>query len=450
MDSNRPLSYPKPVPASASVAVGAPTAIDDILVPDTVPEPSEQPEGAVNKGWQWPWTHKSVEEKVQQNYVNKFSGKVTLRRFHRHYHPARDPESWEEYLPNVSKQDTADGKAEAIGGRSGTVLKRDGKYLYVNKFHQLYHKFDDVAVYLSPTRVVPRRLVVQATNDVLKNHLHTGDWIRAKVSGNVPFVLDVAEWALRPWNRRGVLPKVDTFFRILLTALPIQIILALPWISSWDEEDVNDSYTDYPGFHWNWPKYAVNPLDMRPPEDSTSQDGLPDRVDYKRRTQRPLKLVIKKGGKWAVHDNKDEEYFPAYVFISWEWDQFGGADGLPRVQRMAEEIAESEGCSAYWLDKLCIIQDDSSETDHDIYTMCDIVRGARRVAIVLVNGTKESRQSWGRRMWTLPEGLLAPGESVLVCHRDSQGLLQRDIQHKVEMTGRLVSPPPMLSVDSPI
>jgi hypothetical protein len=46
--------------------------------------------------------------------------------------------------------------------------------------------------------------------------------------------------------------------------------------------------------------------------------------------------------------------------------------------------------------------------------MCDAIRGSQFVALLLPDEQPHRKLDWGRRMWTLPEGLLAPGK-LQVC-----------------------------------
>lgn len=376
-------------------------------------------------------------DKAHLNYNKRFSGKWALSMRGWIRHPSRK---------EVANQDPESGESSSttsVGDEAGpgAVVKRaDGKYAYVNEFHQESYKFDDVAVYLSPTRSAPRRLVVQATKHVLKNpqHRDAGDWIRTRVSGNVPLVLFLAEWALAPLERKGIQHKLHCFARMLLTAIPIQMMMAIPGLGAWDDDEVTESYTDFHGYHWDWPEYAVNALDMRPGTNSAGKAAI-GALDYRRRSQRPRKLIVRADdGVWATRDYRDDDgECPSYVFISYVWSQFPGDDGKARIRRIAAQIAEAEGCAAYWLDQECAVQHAGSETDYDVYTMADTIRGSSKVAIVLADDSPKSRQDWGCRMWTLPEGLLAPGEGLLVCYEDAQGALQRQLRRKIELTGRL-------------
>lgn len=201
----------------------------------------------------WKWGKSTFEEQKAKHVAKQFNGK---RGFNGHwfYRPTKESE-------------TAFDKA--------AVLESDdkGRYIYRNQLGQQYHKYDDVATYLSPTNYVPKRLVVQGAEYVKHTPAKTGDWRRTKIKGSVPTVLKIAEWALSPSNRYktghiSFLGRVESIFRTLTVGLPLQVMLSLPTTASWDDGTVEDNYTDWPGYHWKWPKHAINPLDMRPAPNS--------------------------------------------------------------------------------------------------------------------------------------------------------------------------------------
>lgn len=152
---------------------------------------------------------------------------------------------------------------------------------------------------------------------------------------------------------------------------------------------------------------------------------------------RPQRIVVKKGDEWVLVDAKQ---YPSvrYVFISYQWKQFqtlpGGEADQDKILRMARQIATIKGYKAYWLDIQCITPENGLDKDHDVYTMCDIVRSSALVTILLNEDTEQARVNWGSRLWTLPEGMLAPGDSVVWCHESSPGTLHHDEVHKIEMT----------------
>lgn len=211
----------------------------------------------------------------------------------------------------------------------------------------------------------------------------------------------------------------------------------------------------------DWPKYATNILDEAP-----GPDGRPNRRAYhaednRRRAKGPEKIVMRVGDtdEWVLRDATDH---PAmrYVFISYSWNQFllperdeegyQKKDGA-RIRKMAQEITVAKGYHAYWLDDQCMAapapgQKRSLDLDYDVYTMCDVVRGSALVAILLGEDTQQARRGWGARLWTLPEGMLAPGDTLTWCHRAADGALRHEEVHKIEMTLTFWTPTEELSL----
>jgi len=400
------------------------------LVPSscgTSPEPGSGPAEPAKHGWLHR-DNESPEELINKDLATEFSGK---RGFNGRWF----------YRP-VKQQPTPFDSA--------AMLESDekGRYIYRNQLGQIYHKYDDVATYLSPTKFVPKRLVVQATNDVFENQLKTGDWRRTEIKGSVPVVLKIAEWALKPSNpdENGKVPFLGwlwTFLRILLIAFPLQILLVLPTTASWDDGDIKDNYTDFPGYHWKWPKYAINPLDMRPSETAL---GKPARnVSSRKRLLRPRQLVVLKDGEWVVDPNPAKDI--SYLFISYtnlHFNTDNSLSGRQEVENMAVFATLKAGKTAFWLDFKCRAPRDKPELlDEDVYRMCDVIRGSYQVVVMLKSEQTEQKMEWGSRMWTLPEALLAPGDSIHFCYPvdDSFKNFKIGSMRKVEMTGSVWEDP---------
>lgn len=194
-----------------------------------------------------------VREKVSKNWRKRYGGRWTLsHRLHRVFlprlkHSDTDPETaaqWQAY-----EYDEATTWEEPKGQ---VVKNANGEYEYRSEFHKIEHKFIDTAVYLSPTNFVPRRLVVQATGHVLAHveaGADTGDWMRTRISGDVPHILTLSEWALGPLKNGRWWNKLDAGLRMLAISFPLQVMLAMPEFSGYDDADVAESYTDHPGYH---------------------------------------------------------------------------------------------------------------------------------------------------------------------------------------------------------
>ncbi len=378
-------------------------------------------EAPARKGTWWNKEKETAQERLTKDLAKQFSGKKGFdgHWFHR---PSKQE-------PTATPYDSA------------AILESDakGRFIYRNQLGQTYHKYDDVATYLSPTNFVPKRLLVQATTDVLQNHMKEGDWRRTTIKGSVPFVLKVAEWALKPSNpdengKTSIFGWILTCLRILLVAFPLQILLVLPTTTSWADGDIKESYTDFPGYHWKWPKYAINPLDMKPNEIS-SENPNNTRISSRRRLLRPRQLVVLKDGEWVLDPNPAKDI--SYIFISYanvHFDTNNSETGRHMIEDMAAFAALQAGKEAYWLDYKCRAPKAQQDLlDADVYRMCDVIRGSYRVVVMVKSNKPELKIEWGSRMWTLPEALLAPGDSVYFCSptEDSFALTS---MHKVEMT----------------
>lgn len=194
-----------------------------------------------------------VQEKASKNLRKRYGGRWAFYDgLHRVFLPRPAPNTDPETV--AQQQAYHYDEAKTWDEPKGQVVKSaEGMYEYRNEFYQIDHKFLDTAVYLSPTNYVPRRLVVQATGHVLREvegGADTGDWIRTRISGNVPVVLKISEWALRPLDKDRWWNKLDGGLRMLAVSFPLQVMLAMPGFSdAFDDAEVADSYTDHPGYH---------------------------------------------------------------------------------------------------------------------------------------------------------------------------------------------------------
>jgi hypothetical protein len=410
------------------------TVTDGTAVPSSSGGASVVPGAESAKAGKQEWWNRKIEtaqDRIKKDLTKEFSGKKGFDG-HRFYRPHKEE-------PTPSPFDSA------------AILESDekGRYIYRNQLGQTYHKYDDVATYLSPTNFIPRRLLVQATTDVFQNQMKTGDWRRTTIKGSVPFVLKVAEWALRPSNpdengKTPIFGIILTFLRILLVAFPLQIMLVLPTTASWDNGEIKDNYTDFPGYHWKWPKYAINPLDMKP--DETSLEMLTKKsISSRKRLLRPRQLIILKDGEWALDPNPAKDI--SYLFISYtnlHFNTDNSEEGRQMVEKMAEFATLKAGKTAYWLDYRCRAPKDQQDLlDADVYRMCDVIRGSYQVVVMLKANTPELKMEWGSRMWTLPEALLAPGDGVYFCTPTNPGSDDYSVysMRKVEMTGSVWEDP---------
>ena len=368
-----------------------------------------------NKTHWWSYKSKKHHDPYLRNYEKQFTGRSARKYFRRIWRPE------------------ASGIDPELGNLRETYIYgvKYGKGQYRNQWNKTVEKFVDVDVYLSPSSSEPRRLVVQATRGVLKlsgSEQSNTKWIRTEIEGDIPQALRMAEWALRPklWIYKSL--------RIMLVSFPLQILLVFPGAEApWESTDLDDDYRGWAGYQWEWPKHATNPLDMG---DHNTRAKTDMTLSSKRRLNRPRLLITYRNGKWALESNPPKDL--QYVFISWQWDAFGDTEEerKTKVHRMAEYMTLRAGLTAYWLDNECNApKSERALLTSDVHRMSDVIRGSNQVALLLPDGKDYRMRDWGRRMWTLPEGLLAPGE-VQVCTWQGEGKYNVRLMNKVEMTSQ--------------
>ncbi|KAL8722803.1 MAG: hypothetical protein Q9225_000752 [Loekoesia sp. 1 TL-2023] len=281
----------------------------------------------------------------------------------------------------------------------------------------------DVLQYISPSESHPRPLLVQATPEVWKTQ-PAGDWRRVKLSGKVPTVLKISEWALKDSN------LCLKWLRVILVVPAIMVLLSLPLEKVWDDAEFDDSYTEFPNYSWDYPKHARNRLDARPGTEHNANNGSVRSGDKtpnltsKIRLLRPRLLIVLKNGKWEL--TSDTSRVP-YVFISFTAMHFPfrrsatvsesrACDAQRTVDRLAQEKTLEAGMEAYWVDFRCCAPDEDEELHTaDVHRMCDVIRGAEHVFVLLPDLSRQKKLEWGARMWTLPEALLARRQEIKFC-----------------------------------
>ena len=363
----------------------------------------------VQKAHSWSRTPEDPKDLYRRNLEKQFDGRSGRRYLYRVWRPKAPIDELE------------------LGKCGGA----DGKLQYTNQFSETINKYVDVDVYLSPSNSEPRRLVVQATRAVLKPSGSTQSdarWIRTGIKGDVPKALELAEWALRPrlWLFRTL--------RTMLVGLPLQVLLAFPGAEApWETTNIEDSYRGWAGYHWEWPKHAVNPLDMA---DDNLRAKRETPLSSTRRLSRPRQLIVSQNGNWVLNSNPSKDL--QYVFISWQWDAFGKteAERKTKVHLMAQYMTRRAGLTAYWLDNECNAPpSEKALLTSDVHRMSDVIRGSNHVALLLPDDQDHRKRDWGRRLWTLPEGLLAPGR-IRLCTWQEEGQYHVQEMGKVEMSSQ--------------
>lgn len=343
--------------------------------------------------------------------------------------------------------------------------QREKKRRYLNILGENDHeKYPDLDTYYSTTKEIPRRLIVQATHDAQKD-TRARHWGHSTIKGNRPFVVWLSELCLNPfrfdrydggfvdeddekaedirWKKMSLARRIfqttvhwiASTILTLLFAWIIQVVLSVQVATApWSDSGAADSYDGYENVHWEWPHHAVNILDQSP------NNKKPQSTITKLMIPRRLVVKDKSTGKWVVKmtdelRDKHTGMLQPYVFLSFSRANFLGVDDTklrPFFHRVAEEVLERENdrrdekdpvMEAFWLDMDCVASDPlikdkngnmvnpimhaDSEKTKDINSICDAVRCAKRVYVVLPDDRPEDKLIWGRRIWTLPEVLLA-------------------------------------------
>ncbi|KAL9598289.1 MAG: hypothetical protein Q9219_004590 [cf. Caloplaca sp. 3 TL-2023] len=281
----------------------------------------------------------------------------------------------------------------------------------------------DVLQYISPSESCPRPLLVQATPEVRKTQ-PAGDWRRVKLSGKVPTVLKVSEWALQNGN------FCLRWLRVILVVPAIMVLLSMPLEKVWDDAEFDESYTEFPNYSWDYPKHSRNRLDARPGTERNAKNGSVKsgeknpNLTSKIRLLRPRLLMVLKNGIWEL--TSDTSSVP-YTFISFTAMHFPfrrsadvsesqASEAQRTVDRLAQEKTLEAGMEAYWVDFRCCAPDEDEELHTaDVHRMCDVIRGAEHILVLLPDLSRQKKLEWGARMWTLPEALLARRQEIKFC-----------------------------------
>jgi hypothetical protein len=110
---------------------------------------------------------------------------------------------------------------------------------------------------------------------------------------------------------------------------------------------------------------------------------------------------------------------PDYIFVAYTAKQFHGASDGEVLLQLAERAARDAGLGSFWCSWVCLPDVVGDRLVDDVWRMSDIVRGAKKIAIVVGHPPdqrgpsdmvylKDMLLGWGKRMWTLLEALLSP------------------------------------------
>lgn len=325
------------------------------------------------------------------------------------------------------------------------------KRRYLNPWGDDKHdKYPDLDAYYSSTKGIPRRLVVQATDTAREDDRLPRHWGHRRLEGNIPFALRLAELCLNPFgldqydgsyvdedeemNEKKNVPR-DIYMAVIVKPVHwitsavltlflswiIQILVSAEIISRPWTDNSFEPYDNYENVHWNWPKHAMNILDQSP------EKPIPQSSNITKLTV-PRILVVwnpDKGGWEATETTelRDENtgMLQPYIFLSFSRANYPADDNelKPFFYSIAQNVLDRKNASrdpreppveAFWVDTDCVSHASPAEHTRDVNTICDAVRCAKRVYILLPDDTPENKKAWGKRIWTLPEVLLAAGK----------------------------------------
>ncbi|KAL8711737.1 MAG: hypothetical protein Q9220_003908 [cf. Caloplaca sp. 1 TL-2023] len=303
------------------------------------------------------------------------------------------------------------------------IAEDQNEYRHRDIYGRVSYQKKDVLQYISPTESCPRPLLVQATPEVMKSQ-PAGDWRRVKLDGKVPLVLKVSEWALHDGN------FLLRWLRIIIVVPAILMLLSLPLDKAWDDSEFDESYAEFPNYTWAYPKHARNRLDAPPAVEKAVTNGSlkigsnSTKLTTKVRLLRPRLLMVLTNGKWNL--TSDTSRVP-YAFISFTAMHFpfrrsaGVSESqASTAQKMVEQLAQRRtldaGLEAYWVDfRCCAPESERALHTADVHRMCDVIRGAENVLVLLPDLSLQRRTEWGARMWTLPEAMLARKQEIMLC-----------------------------------
>lgn len=334
------------------------------------------------------------------------------------------------------------------------------KRRYLNPWRGNEHeKYPDADAYYSTNKEYPRRLVVQAASSALAD-TNSRHWSRRKIKGHVPLIISLAELCLNPLGleqyesgyddededhrhgRQRIQDSLTVLQRIVHVIAATLCTLGLAWViqlllsiqvvtAPWSDDGTAEPYDEYENVSWYWPKHAVNILDQSP------QNKKPQSQLTKLTIPRRLVVRDPETKQWVVKETtelRDEKtgMLQSYIFLSFSRANYLGKKDhelRPFFYRIAEAMLKHENrdkapdeplVEAFWVDLDCVSPDDvndkseqakaESKRTKDVHSICDAVRCAKRVYVVLPSNDSDQKGIWGQRIWTLPEVLLAAGK----------------------------------------
>ena len=300
--------------------------------------------------------------------------------------------------------------------------------------------------YVSPVDGKPCPLQVQSTT--LGGALQpAGNWLRVNVSGHADPIFRLSAWTTSDGHQYAN-PAYRTL-AWLAALIKATILSPIYSILIWRYVNANGSnnqtrtpirnlpqpipreYPKFLGRCHEYPKYTPNNLNVRPASSHTRPGNEDNRLasvytaKEQKRLYNPRKLFVKIDNSWLEMDGDSLQAERPYVFISYAANQFQRStdpsgrlvlteEASQRLKERAIAVAEQNGLDAYWIDFLRATE--QPEATDDVHRFCDVVRDSKLVCVLLAEDKDmaNSLARFGKRLWCLPECLLAPKHKIYV------------------------------------
>lgn len=260
-----------------------------------------------------------------------------------------------------------------------------------------------------------------------------------ETSGNASLALRLSAWVVGDINgQSNVTLKTIAYLGAVLKAVILSPVFAFLNMLGIDDasshawkrggpQPISKEYTELRGECHEYPKHPRRALDTAPAHYGHTQAANNNAISADSREQkrlyRPPRLFVKVGEAWRILDGDGAQVEMPYIFISYAANQFGREqdasgrlvltnEASKRLEQPAEAVVEESNLEAYWIDFLRAPE--QPEATDDVHRSCDVVRGSQKICVLLSEEREMSTSlaMFGKRLWCLPECLLAPGHVI--------------------------------------